>query len=261
MENFKDESAPIETILAVGGAGTGKTAAFATLPGKKFMYIFDPNAGATLAGLDIDHKTFLPEQLDLDAVTLRKDVRDRTSRPPQPKTYLEFEKDFEQRLADGFFDAYDFIGIDSNSTFSDIVMDRIMFLNGRFGKWPEQADYTATVNTMIKIYRTFTTLGVPLYVTGHLEFKQEENSGKMINTFAFLGRLRTRMPILFSNIFQFFADTDSKGQTQWSVRSAPDRQNPYLRRSKGLRMQSVEQVTVDWSKPVVGQGLGRFFKT
>ena len=261
MPSAKDVKEYPETIMAMGFPGGGKTTAFATLPGRKFIYIFDPNSLATLRGQDVDYEAFIPEHIDLDAVTLKADRRDRISRKPEPQTYVEFEKDIEAKMKEDFFDQYDVIGFDSLTTLTDIVMDRIMYLNDRFGKWPEQADYTATINTVIKILRTVTSFNGLIYVTGHLEFKQEENSGKFMNVLALLGRLRTRAPLLFSNIFQFYAEEDTREkETRWYVRTEPDRYNPYLRKSQGLKnLETIEDVTVPkeaWSSSIEGEGLG-----
>ena len=70
MPNAKDAPLEVFTICNVGGTGSGKTLGLLTLPGKKFDYIFDPNALKTLRGHDVDYETFIPEHLDLDAVTL-----------------------------------------------------------------------------------------------------------------------------------------------------------------------------------------------
>jgi hypothetical protein len=264
MPNTKDIKLHSESILALGFAGSGKTAAFATLPGKKFLYVFDPNSLATLKGQDIDYEEFVAEHMDLDAVTLAADRRDRISKRPEPKTYVEFEKDIETKIRDNFFDDYDVIGFDSLTTLTDIVMDRIMYLNNRFGKWPEQADYTATINTVTKILRTVTSFKALIYVTGHLEFKQEDSTGRFLNTLSLLGRLRVRAPLLFSNLYQFYAEENNDKKTSWYVRTEPDRYNPYLRKSRGMKnLNTVEDITVPddaWSDSIEGFGLGKLIK-
>ena len=49
MPNAKDSHAKVaHKILILGKTGSGKTTQFLTLPGKKFIYLFDPNAILTL---------------------------------------------------------------------------------------------------------------------------------------------------------------------------------------------------------------------
>jgi len=251
MPNANDYTLQSEKILAVGGVGGGKSAGFLTIPGKKFMYIFDPNTLSTIKGHNVDYEIFTPDVLNLKAVTLKKGVADTTrGQPPEPRTYVEFEEDFEQRLNNGFFDDYNAIGFDSMTTFSDIVMDRIMYLNNRFGKWPEQADWTASMNTIKNVIRTWTSIeGCISYVTAHNEFKQEDVSGKMMNTLVLIGRLRNSLPLLFSEIWRFYADTDKDGNPRYYIQTTQDRYNPYIRNTmRGLS--PVEDVTIEnWMKP------------
>lgn len=251
VKSAKDisSSSSSTSYLVVGGTGGGKTSLLTTIPGRKFAYLFDPNAVRTIRGQPIDYIEFLPEHIDLDAVTLKRETRDRYTRAPEPMTYVRFEEDIEERIADGTFSDYDAIAIDSITTLTDVVMDRIMYLNGRFGKWPEQADYTATVNTILKIFRTVLSLGKVIYVTGHVEFKQEEASGKMLNTLAMVGRLRQRLPLAFAEIWLAFADNDKDGKTHWFVQTQPDRYNPWLR-STMRELDRIEDVTIDdWGHP------------
>lgn len=250
------------SLLVIGYSGSGKTQGIATIPGKKFVYVFDPNAVQTLKGFkDIHYVEFLPERIDLDAVTLKADMRDRLSRAPEPRTYVEFEQDFEERIEAGFFEDYDCIAFDSMTTMQDIVMDRIMYLNGRFGKWPEMADYTATINTIIKILRTATSLRnksgkeLLLYLTGHIDFTKDDTTGRLINQMAFIGALRRRVPLLFANVWLCEADQDKDGKPIWTARTTPDRYNPFLRSAvRGL--EPVEDVTIDDWKSPEGEGIG-----
>ncbi len=255
MPNAKNVTEQIETLLVVGTTGSGKTAGFCSMPGKKFTYIFDPNTLATLRGQDVDYEIFLPEHLDLDAVSLKANVRDKVSKSPEPTTYNLFEQDIENKMRVDTFDSYDVIGIDSITTLTDIVMDRVQYLNGRFGKQPEMTDYVATTNTMIKIFRTILGFGKSVYVTGHVDFKQEESTSKMVNVMAFLGRLRQRLPLLFSEVWLTYGEPDKDGKMHYYVRTQQDRYNPFLRCT--LRyIDPVEDVTIDWDKNPEGQGIG-----
>ena len=255
MPNAKDADGLIKTVLNVGGTGSGKTNGFLTLPGKKFIYIFDPNALMTLQGHDVTYELFLPEQLDLDAVTLAYENRDKLSTPPEPKTYVEFEKHLESHLDDGYFDQFDAIGVDSITTLTAVVLDRIQHLNSRFGQHPTIADNVATVNTMVRVFRTLLAFKKTIYVTGHIDYIKDGDSGKMMNVMYFLGGLRKRLPILFSEVWLSYGDADSKDEMHYYVRTKQDRYNPYLRCSSRF-IDTIEDVTVDWDKPLEGQGIG-----
>ena len=265
MPNAQDAPTGISTICNVGGTGSGKTNQLLTLPGKKFDYIFDPNALMTLRGHDVEYETFIPEHLDLDAVTLASAKRDKLSKPPIPKSYTEFETHLESHLTDSFFDQFDVIGLDSITTFTAVVLDRILHLNGRFGEHPTVADNVAAVNTIIRVFRTLLGFKKIIYVTGHIDYKQEtykatdvgsaEGSGKMLNVMYFLGGLRKRIPILFSDVWLSYGEPDREDKMHYFVRTQQDRQNPYLRCSSRF-INPVEDVTVDWNEPLEGQGIG-----
>lgn len=252
--------------LCVGDTGGGKTAGLLTLKGRKFCYTFDHNSVQTLRGHDIDFIEFVPELIDLDVVTLKGGQRDQYSRAQEqgaePRTYIEFEQDFEERLRSGFFNDYDVIGCDSATTLQDIVMDRAMYLNGRFGKWPEKADWTASMNAIMKILRTMTSVRKPdqsklmLYLTAHLDLQRDDTTGKIFNQMNFIGKLKARVPLLFTNIWFCFAEANKEGKTQWYVRTQPDRYTPFLRTASVRGLDAVENVTIDdWNDPV-GEGIG-----
>lgn len=264
MPNAMDVTATApESILAIGAIGVGKTSQFLTLPGKKFIYLFDPNALTSLKGYDVDYEEFRIDAMDLDLSikSLKKGVEDRSSRrkKAEPKTYVAWEKDFEEKLESGFFEQYDWVGIDSFTTFSDCVMDRIQYLNGRLGKHPEQTDYTALMTTTRNVFRALHGIGKGIYATAHVELKQNELSGRIFNQIMMTGRLRVQIPLLFTQVLYMVPDKGKpteKGMS-FNMQTAPDRENPTIRCTfEGV--QFIENVTIDWKKDPIGQGIARF---
>ena len=74
------------------------------------------------------------------------------------------------------------------------------------------------------------------------------------------GRNRTRIPLMFSQIFATKADLDADGKKAYSIQTIPDRENPTVRTSiQGL--QAYEDVTLDMTKALEGQGLGGIMKS
>ena len=55
VSNTKDPESGNRKVMAIGPVGVGKTTQERTLPGKKFAYLFDPNARESLQGSDIDY--------------------------------------------------------------------------------------------------------------------------------------------------------------------------------------------------------------
>lgn len=262
MEKVKNASEPQPSsirLLVVGPLGVGKTTQFLTLPGKKFAYLFDPNARQSLQGHDVDYVEFVPDIQDvsLSIQTLKKDVKDKDTRRKAPQTYLNWETDFEERLEADFFKDYDWLSFDGLTTFSEIIMDRVQYLNQRLGKHPEQADYTAEMNAMKNIFRTATNIGVNLYATAHTEVHRDEEISKTYAQLVMTGRNRVRVPMRFTQIYALEAEKGAKGVQEWLCYTVPDRNHPALRTTV-KNLAPVEPVNIDWAKSPIGQGLGRF---
>lgn len=241
-------------FLMLGDTGTGKTSQFLTLPGKKFIYLFDPNAILSLQGFDIEYEEFLPDALNMSAGSLSKGKGDKTTNH-QNQMYVEWERDFDEKMKDGFFDGFDVIGLDSATTFQDLIMDRILTINGRAGQWPQQDDYGPQMQVFTSVMRTLNSLGKTIYITGHMETKQDETTKRILKQPMMTGRLKTKIPLLFSDIFVTMSENDGQGNISYKIQTVPDRMTSTIRTSL-KNVEPFEDVTIDWSKDVVGQGLG-----
>ena len=245
-------------LLLLGDTGAGKTSQFLTLPGKKFAYLFDPNALLSLRGHDVDYEEFLPDQLNLSVKSLAKGKGDNTTNY-QNDLYVKWEKDFQERVRDGFFNQYDAIALDSATTFLDLIMDRVLTINGRAGSWPQQDDYGPQMLTFLNVCRTLNSLGKPILMTGHMEVKKDELQQRIFRQPMMTGRLKLKIPLLFSDVFVCEVENDGRGQVKHKIMTAPDRMTTSVRTSiRGL--QSFEDVTIDWSKPLEDQGIGGLIK-
>lgn len=262
MPNARDShSIAKHRILVLGDTGSGKTTQFLTLPGKKFAYLFDPNALLSIRGQDVDYEEFLPDQLSLAVKSLktsgadRQAVGDKGHGALTSDLYLRWEQDFEKRLQEGFFEDYDVLALDSATTLLDMIMDRVLSINGRFGQWPNQDDYGPQMLTFTNICRSLTSMGKTVYMTGHLDMRQDDLTKRIFRSPMMTGRLKTKIPLLFSDVFVAEAETDQQGKVNYKLQTTPDRMTTNIRTSiKGL--DPFENVTIDWTKPVEGQGLG-----
>lgn len=255
MANARDASTTANhRIFVLGDTGAGKTSQLLTLSGKKFAYLFDPNAILSLRGYDVDYEEFLPDRLNMSAGSLSKGKGDKTT-DYASKLYLEWEKDIDSKLESGFFDAYDVIAIDSATTLLDLIMDRILTINGRSGQWPQQDDYGPQMMTFTNIMRTLTGLGKTLYLTGHLETKEDKLTQRILRQPLMTGRLKTKIPLLFSDIFICEAENDGRGHVSYQIQTVPDRMTTCVRTAiKGL--EPFEDVTINFDQSPEGQGIG-----
>jgi hypothetical protein len=171
----------------------------------------------------------------------------------EPQVYKNWLEHFTEWAEGGRFDDLDWLIIDSFTTFSYSVMDRILWLNKRMGFQPQQDDWGAQVQNITDIWRVLSAIGCNIYCTAHLEARKNDITGRTYNHLMMTGQLRTRIPLLFSNIWGFVVDSDKEGPF-WTVQTVSDRETPNIRCSvKGL--QPYEDVTLDFDQPLIGQGV------
>ena len=259
MPNAKDVTdSGLFRILAAGFAGGGKTTQIRSLPGRKFVYAFDPNCVRSLAGADIEYELFTPDIADVDmsAKPLDKAKKeDKTTGTKNPRAYVDWENHFEEHYANGYFKQFDWLCFDSFTTFAEILMDRILYLNGRLGRQPQQDDWAAQMQSIKNVFRVLTAMDINLYCTGHIQPKQDELTKKTYLQLVITGQLRLRLPMLFTDIWGLFCDSDDKGES-FTMQTRPDRELPYLRSSvKGL--EHIEDITIHDMANAEREGIGR----
>lgn len=235
MPNAKEpEGVALHNILLIGQPGTGKTSQFWTLPRPGFLYVFDPNCIASLTGLDMEYEIFSPDLLDINVHPLSASKRsDSVMKADEPTAYTRWEEHFENALETDYFKQFKWIGMDSFTTFSDSVMDRVQFLNNRLGKQPEQADWASQMFTIQNVMRSLSARQMLFVATAHDEHRQDPTGGHVTYQPVMTGRLRTRIPLLFSNILRTDVEASRAGNT-YLLHTGSDRLHQYVRVSKSI---------------------------
>lgn len=215
MPNARDATATttFQKLLVLGPTGSGKTTQIWTLPGRKFLYAFDPNALLSLRGCDIDYEEFLPDALELDATLkgFNKGAKDDTLKSKrEPSVYMRWVNDLNKRHEEGFFKDYQWLCIDSLTLLANAVMDRQMFINGRYGGTEDLADYRVAGSKIAEVFRSICSLPINLYCTGHITSFQDDKTKRIETQINLPGKARNMLPMLFSNIWLAAASTDDK---------------------------------------------------
>lgn len=261
-------------ILCYGKAGSGKTSLFRTLPGRKFLYMFDPAGLNSLTDKDdIFYEEFLVDTVPMSVNTL-KGIKDSSSPTyNNMETYVRWENDFQNRLdknwfsdptveIDGVKGGFDVIGFDSLTTLTDIVMDRILQLNQRAGKNPELGDYGILTNTLARIVRNAAATNCMIFLTAHEQVQQDKLMRSISNEIMVPGQLKVKLPLLFSEIYHCTAEVDPKGQPLYKIATIAEELFPLARCSQVIRNTGLgltQDVTIRTSDPT-DSGIGPFIK-
>lgn len=257
-------------FLVYGKAGSGKTTLFRTLPGRKFLYMFDPaGLNSIMPSDDIFYMDFLIDAVPMSVNTL-KGVKDSLSPSYQAmETYARWETDFQNRLdknwftdpsveIDGVKGGFDAIGFDSLTTLTDLVMDRILQLNQRAGKNPELGDYGILTNTLARIIRNAAATNCILYLTAHEQASQDKLLRTVSNEIMVPGQLKVKLPILFSEIYHA-TGMISNAKPKYEIATIADEGYALARCSEAVRQAGlalIQDVTIKNNQNPTESGLG-----
>lgn len=226
MPNAKDASASaFQRILVLGKGGAGKTQQIVTLPGRKFVYIFDPGALPTLRGYDIDYEAFLPDALELDSSLkgfnkgAKNDVLAGSKR--EPSTYMRFVEDLNKKHDAGFFADYDWLCFDSMTLLAASVMDRQLFINNRYGAIEDLGDYRVVGTKIADVMRSIFSIQINIYCTGHINTYQDDKTKRIDSAVNLPGKARVMLPLLCSNIWELRSTSDDKAAYTLLTKAEP----------------------------------------
>jgi len=255
MVNNAKNAAPsiYENILVVGVPGSGKSSLIRTLPGRKFVYIFDPNGLRSLKGADVDYEEWLPEALEIDATIkgFNKGARtdDRPADPREPKVYVDWCEDIAAKAKEDFFAPYDWVCFDSITLLQKACHNRQSYVNNRFGKPEDIADYRIVGSKISDLIRSATSEKVNTFFTGHTDSWQDDTTKTISVELALSGSAKKQVPLVMSNIWLAQCQSTDK-EIKYVVQTRPaDRGLQTIRSSiRGLEM--YEDVTIrDFDEP------------
>ena len=242
-----------ENILVVGDSGSGKSTLIRTLPGRTFVYIFDPNSLSSLRGADLDYEEWLPDIFELDTTIKRFNKNAMTADQPtskrEPRVYVDWCEDIAKKAEDKFFDNYDWVAFDSITLLQKACHDRQSFINNRYGQVEEIADYRIVGSKISDLIRSATSEKINTYFTGHLDTWQDDRTKIITVQLALSGSAKKQVPLVMSNIWLAECKSTEK-EIKHIVQTRPaDRGLQTIRSSiRGLEM--YEEVTIrDFDSP------------
>lgn len=189
-------------LLLLGESGSGKSFLLRTARFPVFIDSFDQGGSKGLRKW-------------IDSGDIVVDSRWEEEDPFKPKAYKDWKREFESRLASGFFNHFGTYCIDSATTFSTAIMNFVLAKAGIAGQAPRFThDYTPQ---KIEIVNSLTkALQVPcdFILTGHLKLIEEvDATGKPSVKFRFMttGQAMVTIPLMFDEIYIMLTKETSQG--------------------------------------------------
>lgn len=209
MPNMKDLG-PAQSYLLVGPAGSGKTFQFRTLPGRKFAWIFDPNALASLSGLDIEYFDGVPALVGKGMAGAKGEVG-RAGIEEASKILARFWTDIRTRIVEGYFDQIDSLLLDGLTGLGAIVEEALLQRLAKPSGDLEKREFNAFHREQGSVLRQIAALGKNLLVTAHRRQRMDQ-AGQVVTgvDISTTGQSRILVPMHFANIFYTVAEGDSK---------------------------------------------------
>jgi len=185
--------------LVLGESGSGKSFMLHTCRGPVHVDSFDPGGSKGL-------KKHIEQGL------VMVDSRFENEDPMKPTAFTLWEKEMERRLRMGYFDYIGTYVLDSSTTWADSIMNALLKRAGIPGAAPRfTKDYTPQKTTIRNWLKKILSFPCDVIVTGHLEAKEDKESGRMVYRYMTTGQGTTTIPLLFDEIYVMDPKDGSKG--------------------------------------------------
>lgn len=217
-------------VLLYGGAGTGKTYSLRTFRLPLMVDSFDPGGSICLSDYVAEGKALVRsayEKEDWD----------------KPTAFDAWCRDFDSAHSAGIFSQVGTYCLDSATTWAQAAMNVVLKKAGRAGQVPQQNDWYPQMIMLEKALRKIMDLPCDVVFIFHEDTEKDEILGSLKRGILATGKLKTRIPILFSEFYYAKTQRTSKG-TEYMWQTQSDSQL-YAR----SRNASIAKVKIDATEP------------
>jgi hypothetical protein len=184
--------------LIYGSMGTGKTKIMETCRRPVFDMSFDPGGSKTVRDT-------------IEAGWIIVDNQYEFEDPFHPSVFQQWDSEYHRYKKGGMFDSIGTLVIDSATTWSAAAMNWVLKKAGRAGSQPFQNDYLPAMILIENAVKDMTALPCDVILLAHDTADKDEATGKMFISPDFVGKLKTRIPILFDEIYYAHTKETSSG--------------------------------------------------
>lgn len=195
-------------FLITGDSGTGKTRLLETCPRPILVHSFDPG-GTKILRKGIQEGWIIP------------DTRFEAENDRAPTAYDLWEAEFNRLGKEKIFDSIGTYALDSITTWSDAVMNKILKLGGKLGAKPEFEEWRKMIDFVRFCMKQITNLPCNVVVLGHLDSDKDELTGRLESSLLIPGQSSKKVPILFDEVY-ITRVTQGKDKSSYHLQTSSD---------------------------------------
>lgn len=233
---LKDRPAQTEHIrfLVYGQSGSGKTYSLRTAKKPLFVDSFDPGGSVVLSDLIEKGQAVVRSEFELED-------------PKHPSSFEKWDKAFDELEKAGVAGQFGTYVLDSATTWGQACLNYVMKKAGRAGGTPQQNDWYPQMVLMEAGIRRIFALPCDVIFICHDDVQKDEIVGKLSRAPMLTGKSKTRIPLLFSEIYYSDSKRSSKG-TEYVWQLIRDNTNQAKSRLCGLAGKQLDFVPQNYGE-------------
>lgn len=221
-------------FIIYGQSGTGKTFSLRTARKPLFIDSFDPGGSVVLADLIQKGEAIIRTEFENED-------------PKNPSAFAKWDYSLDAIEKSGLMARFGTYVLDSATTWGQACLNLVMQKAGRAGGTPQQNDWYPQMVLMEAGIRRIFKFPCDIIFICHTDVQKDEIIGKLTRSPALTGKSKTRIPLLFSEVYYSDTKRSSKGtEYYWQMQS--DATNQAKSRLCGLARKNLDFVPQNYAR-------------